>query len=65
MIHPQQTSGMPFQKYQPFHEQIPFELPDRTWPAKRIDKAPLQDAAHGPFMNFAEQDDERLVFGYA
>ncbi len=40
MIHPQQASGMPFQKYQPFHEQIPFELPDRTWPTKRIEKAP-------------------------
>lgn len=40
MIHPQQPSGMPFQKYQPFHEQIPFDLPDRTWPTKRIDAAP-------------------------
>jgi 2-isopropylmalate synthase len=40
MIHPQQTSGMPFQKYQPFHAQIPFDLPDRTWPTKRIEKAP-------------------------
>ncbi len=40
MIHPQQTSGMPFQKYVPFHEQIPFELPDRTWPTKRIEHAP-------------------------
>jgi 2-isopropylmalate synthase len=40
MIHPQQTSGMPFQKYVPFHEQIPFDLPDRTWPTKRIEKAP-------------------------
>ncbi|WP_353508485.1 2-isopropylmalate synthase [Intrasporangium sp.] len=40
MIHPQQTSGMPFQKYVPFHEQIPFDLPDRTWPTKRIEAAP-------------------------
>jgi len=40
MNHPQQTSGMPFQKYVPFHEQIPFELPDRTWPTKRIEQAP-------------------------
>jgi 2-isopropylmalate synthase len=40
MIHPQQTSGMPFQKYVPFHEQLPFDLPDRTWPTKRIDHAP-------------------------
>ncbi|OFE16507.1 2-isopropylmalate synthase [Humibacillus sp. DSM 29435] len=40
MIHPQQTSGMPFTKYQPFHEQMPFDLPDRTWPTKRIEAAP-------------------------
>jgi 2-isopropylmalate synthase len=40
MIHPQQTSGMPFQKYVPFHEQIPVDLPDRTWPTKRIEHAP-------------------------
>ncbi|MGN6752774.1 MAG: 2-isopropylmalate synthase [Intrasporangium sp.] len=40
MIHPQQPSGMPFGKYQPFHEQIVVDLPDRTWPDKRIDKAP-------------------------
>src|SRR4051812_19029033 len=40
MIHPQQTSGMPFRKYVPFHEQIPFELPDRTWPTRRIEHAP-------------------------
>ena len=40
MIHPQHTSGMPFQKYVPFHEQLPFDLPDRTWPTKRIDRAP-------------------------
>jgi 2-isopropylmalate synthase len=37
---PQQTSGMPTSKYRPFHEQIHLELPDRTWPAKRIEKAP-------------------------
>ncbi|GAB3060053.1 2-isopropylmalate synthase [Intrasporangium mesophilum] len=40
MIHPQQTSGMPFQKYVPFQEQLPFDLPDRTWPTRRIDRAP-------------------------
>jgi 2-isopropylmalate synthase len=40
MIHPQLTSGMPFQKYVPFHEQIPVDLPDRTWPTKRIETAP-------------------------
>jgi len=40
MIHPQTPSGMPFGKYQPFHEQLPFDLPDRTWPTKRISEAP-------------------------
>src|SRR5690606_16744839 len=31
---------MPFEKYRPFLP-IPLELPDRTWPNKRIEKAPL------------------------
>lgn len=31
---------MPVHKYLPFHEQISVELPDRTWPTKRIEKAP-------------------------
>ncbi|MFM6963106.1 MAG: 2-isopropylmalate synthase, partial [Micrococcales bacterium] len=36
----QKTSGMPVHKYQPFHQQISVELPDRTWPANRITEAP-------------------------
>jgi 2-isopropylmalate synthase len=40
MRNTQVPSGMPVHKYQPFHEQITVELPDRTWPAKRIDHAP-------------------------
>ncbi|MBU1609544.1 MAG: 2-isopropylmalate synthase [Actinobacteria bacterium] len=36
----QQPSGMPTSKYTPFHEQIRVELPDRTWPTKRITHAP-------------------------
>jgi len=36
----QRPSAMPIQKYRPFHEQISVELPDRTWPAARITKAP-------------------------
>ncbi|NYE94386.1 2-isopropylmalate synthase [Psychromicrobium silvestre] len=31
---------MPVHRYVPFHEQITVELPDRTWPTKRITKAP-------------------------
>ncbi|QCW50863.2 2-isopropylmalate synthase [Nocardioides dongxiaopingii] len=33
----QQPSGMPHQRYEPF---IPLDLPDRTWPTKRIQTAP-------------------------
>lgn len=36
----QLPSGMPFQRYEPFHKQIQVELTDRTWPTKRIEKAP-------------------------
>jgi 2-isopropylmalate synthase len=36
----QKPSSMPVHKYLPFHEQITVELPDRTWPTKRITKAP-------------------------
>src|SRR5690554_3874937 len=36
----QQASAMPLHKYRPFHEQIKVDLPDRTWPDRRIDKAP-------------------------
>jgi len=34
----QRTSGMPFERYQPF---APIDLPDRTWPGKVITEAPL------------------------
>ncbi|PKW28201.1 2-isopropylmalate synthase [Phycicoccus duodecadis] len=40
MIHPQQPSGMPTQKYVPFQQQIQVELPDRTWPEKVMTQAP-------------------------
>jgi 2-isopropylmalate synthase len=40
MIHPQQPSGMPIQKYVPFQDQIRVELPDRTWPDQVMTKAP-------------------------
>ena len=40
MIHPQQPSGMPVGKYQPFDQQISVELPDRTWPTKHMTHAP-------------------------
>ena len=37
---PQQPSGMPFSKYLPFLDTLDTDLPDRTWPTKRIEKAP-------------------------
>ncbi|ASN52023.1 2-isopropylmalate synthase [Sinomonas sp. R1AF57] len=40
MRNAQKPSGMPVHRYLPFHEQITVELPDRTWPDKRIEKAP-------------------------
>ena len=40
MKNTQQPSGMPTHKYRPFHEQIRVDLPDRTWPDKRITTAP-------------------------
>ncbi len=40
MENTQRPSGMPVHKYVPFHEQIAVDLPDRTWPSKRITEAP-------------------------
>lgn len=40
MQNTQKTSGMPVHKYLPFHEQINVNLPDRTWPNKKITEAP-------------------------
>ena len=37
---PQQPSGMPFAKYRPFLDLVCIDLPDRTWPDKRITAAP-------------------------
>ena len=31
---------MPFGRYTPFHKQIQIDLPDRTWPTRRITAAP-------------------------
>jgi len=36
----QKPSSMPVHKYVPFHDQITVDLPDRTWPSKRITEAP-------------------------
>ncbi len=36
----QKPSQMPYQRYEPFHDQITVSLPDRTWPDKIITQAP-------------------------
>lgn len=36
----QQPTSMPVHRYRPYHEVITVDLPDRTWPSKRIAKAP-------------------------
>ena len=40
MQNSQRPSAMPIHKYRPFHELINVDLPDRTWPSKRITQAP-------------------------
>jgi 2-isopropylmalate synthase len=36
----QKPSRMPAHRYRPFHEQIAVDLPDRTWPTRRIEVTP-------------------------
>ena len=36
---PQQPSGMPVHKYRPYDRQITVDLPDRTWPTRRMTQA--------------------------
>mgnify|MGYP004485093469 FL=1 len=37
---PQKSSRMPYNKYASYSEQIPFDYPERTWPGKRLQRAP-------------------------
>lgn len=37
----QTPSTMPVHKYRPYHESLGIDLTDRTWPGKRIEKAPI------------------------
>ncbi|GIF53658.1 2-isopropylmalate synthase [Asanoa ferruginea] len=36
----QRTSRMPFERYASYHEQFGVDLPDRTWPTRRVETAP-------------------------
>ncbi|WP_405974106.1 2-isopropylmalate synthase [Streptomyces sp. NBC_00988] len=38
---PQRPSPMPYDRYRPFHERVNVPAGDRSWPAARIDRAPL------------------------
>ncbi|MET0724757.1 MAG: 2-isopropylmalate synthase [Leifsonia sp.] len=40
MKNTQSASAMPVHRYRPYHEQFRVDLPDRTWPDARIEKAP-------------------------
>ena len=40
MKNTQSASAMPIHKYRPYHEVLNVDLPDRTWPSKRIKQAP-------------------------
>ncbi len=41
MKNTQKSSGLPFQRYRKYSEQFSVDLPDRTWPDKIIDRAPI------------------------
>jgi 2-isopropylmalate synthase len=36
----QRPSGMPFHRYRPYQSMLPVDLPDRTWPSRRLEAAP-------------------------
>src|SRR3954453_10581332 len=58
---------MPIHRYLPFSEQIRVELPDRTWPTRRIEKAPqwcavdLRDGNHA-LIDPMSPDRKRRMF---
>ncbi|MCO8302135.1 2-isopropylmalate synthase [Streptomyces hygroscopicus] len=37
----QRPSAMPYHRYRPVHERVAVPLTDRTWPSRRIERAPL------------------------
>ncbi len=36
----QRPSAMPYRRYQPYHRQFSIDLPQRQWPARRVEAAP-------------------------
>ncbi|PLS26187.1 2-isopropylmalate synthase [Bifidobacterium parmae] len=37
---PQKPSRMPYNKYVAYDKQVPFDYPERTWPGKKLQRAP-------------------------
>ena len=37
---PQKPSKMPYNKYVAYDKQVPFDYPERTWPGRRLQRAP-------------------------
>ena len=37
---PQKPSRMPYTKYASYSQQVPFDYPERTWPGRRLQRAP-------------------------
>ncbi|MBT1173738.1 2-isopropylmalate synthase [Bifidobacterium sp. MA2] len=37
---PQKPSSMPYTKYVAYDKQVPFDYPERTWPGKKLQRAP-------------------------
>ncbi|MBT1180668.1 2-isopropylmalate synthase [Bifidobacterium sp. CP2] len=37
---PQKPSSMPYNKYVAYDKQVPFDYPQRTWPGKKLQRAP-------------------------
>ncbi len=38
---PQRPSAMPHERYRPAHDRVALPLTDRTWPSRRLERAPL------------------------
>ncbi|MFI5800430.1 2-isopropylmalate synthase [Streptomyces sp. NPDC051677] len=38
---PQRSSAMPHHRYQPAHQRVALPLTERTWPSRRLERAPL------------------------
>ena len=48
---PQKPSKMPYNKYVAYDKQVPFDYPERTWPGKRLQRAPRWCSVELRFWN--------------